>query len=211
MYRYILGRTAVLAFFVDVRVKLIFKVEGKKGGQDHMAQIKTNTQCRSPWQFLARVFDETPRNSFFTVLILIAYLLIFLLISVLIFQTIHSFYASKIVALSLFQTRLSFTLNPAKESRELSLSRFVCNTESGFWISEDFMQKLQMAVTHCSNVHEKITCFSDYMIIFFLTKKLAFSLSSASNMRVPTKCFPFFAYTSSSEKRAHLAMYSYGI
>lgn len=71
------------------------------------------------------------------------------------------------MALSLFQTRLSFTLNPAKESRELSLSRFVCNTESGFWISEDFMQKLQMAVTHCSNVHEKITHFSDYMIIFF--------------------------------------------
>ena len=48
MYRYILGRIAVLAFFVDVRVKLIFKVEGMKGGQDHMAQIKTNTQCRSP-------------------------------------------------------------------------------------------------------------------------------------------------------------------
>ena len=170
MYRYILGRIAVLAFFVEVRVKLIFKVEGKKGGQDHMAQIKTNTQCRSPWQFLARVFDETPRNSFFTVLILIAYFLIFLLISVLIFQTIHSFYSSKIVALSLFQTRLSFTLNPAKESRELSLSRFVCNTESDIWISEDFMQKLHMAVTHCSNVHEKITRFSDYMIIFFLTK-----------------------------------------
>ena len=96
--------------------------------------------------------------------------LIFLLISVLIFQTIHSFYSSKIVALSLFQTRLSFTLNPAKERRELSLSSFVCNTESDFWISEDFMQKLHMAVTHCSNVHEKITRFSDYMIIFFLTK-----------------------------------------
>lgn len=96
--------------------------------------------------------------------------LIFLLISVLIFQTIHSFYSSNIVALSLFQTHLSFTLNPAKESRELSLSRFVCNTESDFWISEDFMQKLHMAVTHCSNVHEKITRFSDYMIIFFLTK-----------------------------------------
>ena len=48
MYRYILGRIAVLAFFVDVRVKLIFKVEGMKGGQDHMAQIKTNTPCRSP-------------------------------------------------------------------------------------------------------------------------------------------------------------------
>ena len=36
-----MGRIAVLAFFVDVRVKLIFKVEGKKGGQDHIAQINT--------------------------------------------------------------------------------------------------------------------------------------------------------------------------
>ena len=44
MYRYISDGIAVLVFFVVARVKLICKVEYKKGGQDHIAQNEPHCQ-----------------------------------------------------------------------------------------------------------------------------------------------------------------------
>ena len=38
----------MLVFFVVSRVEFINLFECKKGGQDHIAQDKTNTQCQSP-------------------------------------------------------------------------------------------------------------------------------------------------------------------
>ena len=89
----------MLVFFVVARVELICKVEYKKGGQDHIAQNEPH--CQPPWQFLDRVFNGMPKNSFFTLIVLTTYFLILLFISVLICQTIHIFMPR--VFLSLFQ------------------------------------------------------------------------------------------------------------
>ena len=89
----------MLVFFVVARVKLICKVEYKKGGQDHIAQNEPH--CQPPCQFLDRVFNGMPKNSFFTLIVLTTYFLILLFISVLICQTIHIFMPR--VFLSLFQ------------------------------------------------------------------------------------------------------------
>ena len=100
-----------------------------------------------PWQFLDRVFNGMPKNSFFTLIVLTTYFLILLFISVLICQTIHIFMPR--VFLSLFQP---------------------LNTRQ--WSRQNFSLQYQYNIRQTSDENKEKYQLGDYLLIQYQILKI---------------------------------------